>query len=182
MAQSNYPDPNGDVTLVVGAAQVPLKVSSHVLSLASPVLATLLGPTFKEGTELQAKGQLTVPLPEDNPDVFRIICDVLHFRSFAEELDFPLLLEMATAVHYYMLAKPLQTWAERWLQPHVTSTSTTDWEKTAQLLWISFALEDHKTFAETSKTLLLYACLADFTNLEKTPNCGFDPGTMLFKW
>ena len=46
-------DPNGDLILEVGDRS--LLVSSKVLSIASPVFRTMLGPNFKEGENLSQR-------------------------------------------------------------------------------------------------------------------------------
>ena len=48
-SQPTDPDPNGDVVSLVGQDEVPIKVSSTILKLASPVFKRMFGPQWREG-------------------------------------------------------------------------------------------------------------------------------------
>ncbi|KAK5718669.1 hypothetical protein LTR15_008402 [Elasticomyces elasticus] len=76
--------PHGDVLLlcseeIENAKTIGLRVSSHVMSLASPVFRVLLAPKFREGVTLAAATTVDIPLP-DNPDDMLVLCNVFHMR------------------------------------------------------------------------------------------------------
>ena len=56
-------DPAGDLILLVGQKenQRPIRVSSKVLSLASPVFATMFGSRYLEGHVLSKQGRFSIP-------------------------------------------------------------------------------------------------------------------------
>ncbi|MCJ1473765.1 hypothetical protein MMC13_002416 [Lambiella insularis] len=71
-------DPSGDVVLVV--ERIRLRVSSKVLTLASPVWKAMFSSNFVEGTVLSKGSPCIVPLPEDNVDAISMLCNILHYR------------------------------------------------------------------------------------------------------
>ncbi|KAI9663331.1 MAG: hypothetical protein M1831_002615 [Alyxoria varia] len=78
-------DPEGDVILCVESA-IKLRVSTKVLSVASPSLKAMFKPeTFKEGRNLSVVEPPTVCLPEDSSKGFRIICRSLYHLNQAED-------------------------------------------------------------------------------------------------
>jgi len=80
-------DPAGDVYLVCGleteGPAITLRVSSQIMSLASPVFRTMLGPRFEEGTRLTRSGSVEVLLPDDDAEAMTLICNILHHRQHA---------------------------------------------------------------------------------------------------
>ena len=71
-------DPEGDVILCVQST-IKLRVSTKILSVASPVLKAMFRPErFREGRGIDAMNPPTVCLPEDPPNGFRIICRSLY--------------------------------------------------------------------------------------------------------
>lgn len=60
------------------------RVSSEVLSLASPVFRVMIGGKFKEGVELAEKTASSetygLSLPEDDAEATTLICKILHFN------------------------------------------------------------------------------------------------------
>ncbi|KAK3332906.1 hypothetical protein B0T19DRAFT_483060 [Cercophora scortea] len=81
-------DNHGDVILFVKDTERhwggEFLVSSKVLTLASPVFATMMGPNFMEGQKLrsgQAQGKPpTITVEEDDLDAMQTILGVLHFK------------------------------------------------------------------------------------------------------
>ena len=179
--QSNDPDPNGDVILLIGKDQTPMKVCSQVVSLASPTLAALLKPCFREGHELSVRGTVTIPLSDDDPDAFRIICNVLHFKNEHLQVDLPTLLKISIACDYYELGRPLLPWAGQWLGPHLKQTPISDWQANAQSLCISYILGDGHAFTQSTQSLLLYASDANMDKLSESECFMLLPSGLLSK-
>ncbi|UPL03939.1 hypothetical protein LCI18_014873 [Fusarium solani-melongenae] len=75
--------PNGDVTFVLGEGKTRVRVSSAVMKNASPVIADMLGPNFKEEYPPSAgdSSSVDVLLPEDDAVAFGWICRVLHSQA-----------------------------------------------------------------------------------------------------
>ncbi|KAF2765262.1 hypothetical protein EJ03DRAFT_217714 [Teratosphaeria nubilosa] len=57
-----------------------LRVSSILLSYASPVFATLFSSRFREATELAKEEKVEIELPEHDLDVMTILCSIIHMR------------------------------------------------------------------------------------------------------
>ena len=74
-------DQNGDVILSVGDTRTKMRVSSKVLSSASTVFASLLGPHFTEGRQLAVSGMVHITLGDDDPQAMSIIFDILHRKT-----------------------------------------------------------------------------------------------------
>ena len=90
-ATSHEADSAGDLMLLVGPDKELIRTSSKVLSLASPVFASMLGTHFAEGQSLLEKGSLEnsavspteVTLPDDDPEAMILFCDTIHYKKHA---------------------------------------------------------------------------------------------------
>lgn len=78
MANNSVIDPDGDVILVCGESE--FKVSSKVLSLASPVFKALLSPNFAEGQPTPSKAS-RIQLHDDDAESMHFMSAVLHHKS-----------------------------------------------------------------------------------------------------
>ncbi|KXT02401.1 hypothetical protein AC578_7832 [Pseudocercospora eumusae] len=78
--------PDGDVIFEVGdETRRRLRVSSTILSMASPVFKTWLGPHFLEGQRSRdASNPVTIELPADQPQAMSDMFNLLHFRRVLE--------------------------------------------------------------------------------------------------
>lgn len=77
---------NGDVFLTLG--QTRLRVSSVILSSASPVFKAMLGPDFLEGQgERSAQNPKEIPLPDDDVAVMTRLCRLLHHQGDCSSRD-----------------------------------------------------------------------------------------------
>lgn len=75
--------PDGDVILVVGSTAKRFRVSSEILTAASPVFKTMLGPNFREGQQPRSSTEpVEVSLPEDDPGAMQGLCRLLHLDVF----------------------------------------------------------------------------------------------------
>lgn len=77
MANVNVIDPEGDIILI--CHEIEFRVSSKVLSLASPVFKALFSPTFAEGQPTSSKVS-RIQLHDDDADSMRFMCAVLHHK------------------------------------------------------------------------------------------------------
>lgn len=64
--------------------EIRMLVSSRHLMLASPVFKAMLQHSnFKEGDELHSTGSVEVPLPDDDPDAFKILLDIIQYVKYS---------------------------------------------------------------------------------------------------
>lgn len=149
-------DPAGDLVLLVGVDEDSklLRVSSRVLTLASPVLSALLSPRFKEGNSLSdSTGVPQIPFPEDNPEAMEWLCQTLHFKTkVTDEVSFPLVKNLAVLCDKYDLFIALGPWSQYWM--HTWRGSVDGVDRHPQLLWVSYALDNQCRFWNTSRELL----------------------------
>ncbi|KAL4983320.1 hypothetical protein BDW68DRAFT_194542 [Aspergillus falconensis] len=98
-------DPNGDV--VVACSNVSFLVSSNALSLASPVFYSMFKPSIREGFAVRgipsSLEPLVIPLPDDDPNTFRLFCNLAHHKLLAlpETLDAASLKDLAVFIVKY---------------------------------------------------------------------------------
>ncbi|KAK5951038.1 hypothetical protein OHC33_007791 [Knufia fluminis] len=74
----------GDIVLVVGEdtkTALRLRVESYMLRRASKAFDVMFGPRFGEGQNITASNPKDIPLPEDDPDMMKLVCHILHFQS-----------------------------------------------------------------------------------------------------
>ncbi|KAH6673377.1 hypothetical protein B0J14DRAFT_562842 [Halenospora varia] len=145
-------DPDGDVLFVVGCDKLTarLRVSSKVLSLASPVFAAMFSPRFKEGSSLNSGCPYELPLPEDEPEAMTLLCNCLHFRTdhIPRSVEFSLLKALAILCDKYNVANAISAWNILWLQKWETSKCEDGFEG---LLTVIYALDCAEAFAKISR-------------------------------
>ncbi|KAF8253357.1 hypothetical protein K440DRAFT_642325 [Wilcoxina mikolae CBS 423.85] len=174
-------DPAGDVTIRLITTDssdseqklTTVQVSSKCLSLASPVFAAMLRPTFLEGSQLHDTGSVTIDL-EDDPKAMLIILQALHLRGREvpeKTPDIDTLLNMALIVDKYDLRAALLSWIGSWLlqdRYNMYFPENTEW------LAISYLFGDERGFKVITEALI-NTCMLD----EEGMLVGFD-GKRLF--
>ena len=100
-----------------------LRVSSKVLSLASPVMRKLFSSGFREGVDASPKR--CIPLPEDKGEAVLLVCNAVHYHAEAESalLDVDALGNVAALVDKYDMSKTLWTWSTDWLASALKSAT-----------------------------------------------------------
>lgn len=82
MTTTDIATTDGDVLLILGETR--RRVSSVILSSASPVFKTMFGPNFAEGQgDRNAQNPKVVPLPEDKPLAMTRLCRILHHQRIS---------------------------------------------------------------------------------------------------
>lgn len=116
-------DPAGDLILLVGKEenQRPIRVSSKVLSLASPVFITMFGPRYFEGHVLPNQARLSIPsfpFPEEDPETMTWFCRALHLKSNADEtkVTVGLIFNIAALCDRYDASAALGGWSRFWME------------------------------------------------------------------
>ncbi|MCJ1453530.1 hypothetical protein MMC28_003877 [Mycoblastus sanguinarius] len=162
----NDADPAGDLVLLIGLEdeQKSVRVSSKVLTLASPVFAAMLSPRFAEGHALSDKNNESVPsisLPDDDPEAVIWLCNALHFRQNADEnlFCFPLLEKMAHLCDKYDLSGALSSWSHVWMQKWPGSKNGLD--SYPKMLWIAYAFRHDLAFWRITRDLIRYYSLEE---------------------
>ena len=115
-------DPDGDVILVVASAHAiesfRIRVSSKVLSLASPVFSKLFSSHFREGLELRNSQGPTELLLDDDPEAMILLTGVLHYRRTVLKVQpsLELLCTVAELCDKYLCADAFRTHSDCWLR------------------------------------------------------------------
>ena len=152
------PAPRGDLTLQVGSGARGLKsirVSSQVLSIASPVFAQMFISGFHESAVSSSTPDqpFVFPLPEDDPDAVWLMCHVFH-PSGVGDLDVPrrLLESLALLSDKYDCAVALTPWSRMWFEQNINdfSCASRPWDR----LCVAYALGTEEAFWEISKNLI----------------------------
>ena len=114
-------DPDGDITLELSRSggKTHLRVSSKVLSLASPVFARMFKSQFVEGLNNHQKSAspVVIPLPDDDEEAFTVICNAIHFRmgSAILNLSIACLENIAVVCNKWDFVNAISPSAEVWL-------------------------------------------------------------------
>ena len=182
-------DPAGDLLLVLETdkdgkpTQSSIRVSSKVLSLASPVFAAMLSPRFAEGQALLTSTSTDTPsisLPDDNSEAMIWLCKALHFtKDLTVDIDFSLLRELAILCDKYELVGALKPWSHAWFRQWSGTPRGVD--NHAEMLWISYALGNEDTFWHTSRSLMKLYTADDLAALQNERSTAVLPDR-LFGW
>ncbi|KAL6715638.1 hypothetical protein ACLMJK_006599 [Lecanora helva] len=150
------PDPSGDLVLILGdpSEQTYIRVSSKILSIASPVLAAMLGPKYAEGNTLSTTGSLELTLPEDDPEAMVWVCNIVHLKQSFTHISVALMEKIAVTCDKYDMSGALSVWGEAWLS-HI-DLSTDGEARYGRLLWIAYALGCQTVFYNKSYNMIWY--------------------------
>lgn len=159
------PDDDGDVILSLSGRSV--KVSSKVLSLASPVFKRMLTSPFKEGGgECSPANPKVIDLPDDDTHAMVWICYLIHPIPIRLATDLPQSFVERLVLHAdkWDCLESISLWTRFWLEQY----SNIDWLfETAQsrgrlfpyrpecwgLLRLSFIMGNHEAFWAISRYL-----------------------------
>lgn len=182
-------DSAGDLMLLVGPDKELIRVSSKVLSLASPVFARMLGPHFAEGQSLLEKGSLEnsavspteVTLRDDDPEAMILFCDTVHFKRHATpNITFPLLAKMASLSDKYDSSLALGSQSEVWLSNFKGSKEGESCFM--KMLWISYALGNHRAFSSISREMVRLYSHEELARQKHEIDCTSLPETVISKF
>lgn len=151
------PDPNGDLTFLIGDSQGPIRVSSKVMGLASRVFKAMVNPDFLQ-KGLSVDDPPVIPLPEDDPVAMYWICTVLHHREWTHgSLPTPIIKDIAILCNKYDCAVALKPWSAMFLFMLQSEDSgflgVSNWQTT----WMSHAFDDHDAFTRSTSSLVWQA-------------------------
>lgn len=148
------PDPNGDLTFLLGNPQGPIKVSSKIMSLASRVFKAMVNPDFLH-KGLSVDDPPAIPLPEDDPVAMYWVCTVLHHQEWTHgSLPTPIIKEIAILCDKYDCAVALKPWSAMFLWMLQSEPSgflgVSNWQAT----WMSHAFDDHDAFTRSTSSVV----------------------------
>ncbi|KAF2099128.1 hypothetical protein NA57DRAFT_76361 [Rhizodiscina lignyota] len=156
--------PEGDVIFIAGTAERArrLRVSSHILSIASPVFRNMFSTKYSEGQGLSGDDPKEIPLPEDDPLALELFCAVTHLqgkRVSEYSLSPALLRSYAILVDkydaYWSVFQSLELWFK---------DARLQWPPGAGrviLLDTAYILNDHRHFLEFSNLLMVMTPVGD---------------------
>ena len=167
---------DGDLTLIV--RNHPFLVSSHALAVASKVLKRILFAKPAEPRQLPGAASSSEPwivrLPEDNPEAFKSILEMIHHGFKDKQLDrhqrVASLYEITVLTHKYELPHLLREYANRWVDDICRiclPTRGREWDLLAKLLWIGWELGSQRLFKSSLRAMLLRYTPKDLTSFQK---------------
>jgi hypothetical protein len=156
-------DLDGDDKDKLDSASPPMDchvlVSSKHLILASPVFKAMLQGEFKESLKLRETGELELLLPDDDPDVFLILLNILHHRmkKVPRLVSLVRLTELAILVDKYQMQESVEVFSDMWIDglkgqkgdvPESLTQDVLPW------LCISWVFRKEKPFQKVTKILM----------------------------
>ncbi|KAK2805673.1 hypothetical protein FQN51_009176 [Onygenales sp. PD_10] len=98
--------------------EVVIRASSRHLILASSVFRAMLQRRFNESNVLQRTGSVEIPLPDDDPDAFLILLNIIHghMRKVPAQLDIQTFTQVAVLVDKYDLHECVVIFANFWFE------------------------------------------------------------------
>lgn len=94
-------------------------VSSAHLSLASKVFSAMLqAGGFNEGETLRSAGYVEISLPDDDPDAFELLMNIVHNKSWLlpRHLDLKALVGLSILADKYQMEKALVFYVDTWIE------------------------------------------------------------------
>jgi hypothetical protein len=89
------------------------------MMLASPVFKAMLQRgNFKEGRELGFTGSVSIPLPDDNPEAFVVILNIIHGRNRAvpRQVSMELMTNISILVDKYQMVEAVEVFSCSWIE------------------------------------------------------------------
>ena len=185
-------DPAGDLNLLVGQEgnQMSIRVSSKVLSLASPVFATMFGSRYLEGHVLSKQARFSIPsfpLPDEDPEAMTWFCRAVHLQLNANERGMTtvdLSVRIAALCDKYDASTALSGWSQFWLQTHLHPMQidrTIPPRHPAEALHISYAFKNHRFFWLTTRDIVHHGSLEDIRFLKDISEDSVLPNRLIGK-
>ncbi len=155
----------GDVLIICDSKE--MLVSSHVLSMVSPVFERMFEPGFSEGDKKRSKDDpLLLPLDDDSSDALALLFHILHLspRQRYNEPSVDLLLRLVQLADKYGCLDSIQDPIERWLYPS-TEFKRHDRADLVKLVAVSFLVGSRDSFRESARMLLKKSSVDEIEDL-----------------
>lgn len=144
---------NGNTDSNTESNTIRMQVSLVQLVTTSPVFdAMLWRQGFKEAATLKSDNQVEVPLPDDDPEVFRMIMNVIHGHedSLPDVVKLSVLSGVATAVDKYGWHAAMSVQARKW-HKKMGKPSTMTVDEVLERIWISWVFGYPEDFEEMTR-------------------------------
>ena len=99
--------------------EVQMRVSSKHLILASATFGACLGSDkFSEGQTLRTKGNVVVPLPNEDPDAMVILLNIIHglTRKVPRQVTLEMLSKLAFVVNHRQMHEAVELFSNIWIE------------------------------------------------------------------
>lgn len=154
-------DDDGDLRLEVGPntdKQTFLVCSKALARVSNPFKAMLYGG-FAEGKPQNEDSNWTVALPEDDPEAFATILNIIHnkYAMVREMVTRTQLFHIAVLTDKYDMTGVLRPWAQRWVDRFALDLPRAFYPGDEELLWIAWTL-GHRRLFECVLVLLQNVC------------------------
>jgi hypothetical protein len=147
-------DAAGDVVVQIGEERI--RISSKVMSLASPVFKAMFTSGFKEGLTPQATASnpSIISLPDDDPTAFICLSRAIHFQGFElpEHVDIAFFEKLASLYDKYQCAAPIASYVQAPLEKLAASASTRGISK---ILFVAYLLDAPHLFSSASWKMVI---------------------------
>ncbi|OAX79630.1 hypothetical protein ACJ72_06047 [Emergomyces africanus] len=143
---SNQTDDN---TVITCEQEVLIRASSRHLILASSVFRAMLQRKFSESDALHKSGSVEIPLPDDDPDAFLILLNIIHarMRKVPIELDIDTYTQVAVLADKYDIHEAVDIFSNFWfekLKDTIPQTYTEDIPGWICICWVFNRPEEFK--------------------------------------
>lgn len=180
-------DGEGDVILelpMIPSGNMHLLVSSKVLSFVSPVLAKIFTWDFRSCprdtprdtprvTPSSTEKVPVIPFPEDELEVFILLCRIAHHQidDLPKELPLDLLVKFANTCDKYGCVRTVRHTSFRWLHGDIDDLSSVELNRH---LYCAYVLDIPEAFEDISNRILMsqdggYDSLPGFTDQALAP-------------
>ncbi|KAI9645549.1 hypothetical protein NHQ30_006291 [Ciborinia camelliae] len=157
--------------------EVEFLVSSKHMMLASPVFKAMFQHSrgFKEGEELHSTGTVNIELPDDDPDAFLILANIVHCRDSQVPLAMALsdVCYFSILVDKYQMQDAVKIVSCVWIKALMNTPFTLKVDDDALLLWlcISWVFSMDEVFKHVTWLFILESKMPLSTRIR---NYGFD--------
>jgi hypothetical protein len=130
-----------------------LLVSSHALSLASPVFEAMFNGNFSEGQELSAASPRKVALPEDDPEALILLCRITHMQidDVPDQVSPEKLADFAILCDKYQCLTAVRSWSKVQIAQLLPNPNAARFSK---LVFITYLLDLPVEFEKVSVCMI----------------------------
>ncbi|TGO35161.1 hypothetical protein BHYA_0168g00170 [Botrytis hyacinthi] len=138
---------------------ITMLVSSKHLILVSPVFDAMIGDArFKEGAELLACGKVEIKLPDDDPDAFAIVANVIHHRNkmVPEKISFQSFVKVAIVTEKYQIFDAMRWVSKEWFE-NLPCSIHNKFSNLYALIFTSFVFGNACVFERQTRRAILHS-------------------------
>lgn len=123
---------------------------------------------FSEGRTLAQNGKVEISLPDDDPDMFRIILQIIHnrHRGLPQKISLAQLYDFSILVDKYQMVESVEHFAQSWITDLEDKIS---YDSAATMVTISWVFNLAQLFHEATAALSWFASNDIHALLEGSP-------------